>query len=85
MPTAGETLIRSATDFIGRVRGLALDKAPGMAETIDWVSALSALGATDLVRQDVVRTLGTIAKTPDDRDTIAGALHGQGHARSATA
>ncbi|WP_248963672.1 hypothetical protein [Sphaerisporangium perillae] len=56
-----------------------------MAETIDWVSALSALGATDLVRQDVVRTLGTIAKTPDDRDTIAGALHGQGHARSATA
>ena len=25
-----------------------------MAETIDWVSALSALGATDLVRDDVV-------------------------------
>ena len=34
-----------ATEFVGRVRGLELDKAPGMAETIDWVAALSVLGA----------------------------------------
>ena len=52
------------------MRRLDLDKAPGMAETIDWVSALSSLGATELVRDDVVRTLSTIAKTPDDRDAI---------------
>ena len=45
-----------------------------MAETIDWVSALSALGASELVRADVIRTLGAIAKTLDDRDTIIGAL-----------
>jgi hypothetical protein len=61
------------TDFVGRVRRLDLDKAPGMAETIDWVSALSALGATDLVDANVVRTLSTIAKTPDDREAIVGA------------
>jgi MoxR-like ATPase len=84
VPTAGETLIRSATDFIGRVRELDLDKAPGMAETINWVSALSALGATDLVREDVVRTLGAIAKTPDDRHTITTALDELGYAPSAT-
>jgi MoxR-like ATPase len=74
VPAAHEALIRSATDFVGRVRGLDLDKAPGMAEAIDWVSALSALGATELVDADVVRTLSTLAKTPDDRDAIVGAL-----------
>ncbi|GAB3377216.1 AAA family ATPase [Amycolatopsis echigonensis] len=83
VPAANDALIRSATDFIGRVRQLDLDKAPGMAETIDWVSALSALGTTDLVRDEVVQTLGTIAKTPDDRNTILGALHEAGDTRSA--
>lgn len=74
IPTANEALIRSATDFIGHARRLDLDKPPGMAETIDWVSALSALGATELVRQDAVRTLSAIAKTPDDHRTVTGAL-----------
>ena len=70
VPAASEPLIRSATEFIGQVRALELDKAPGMAETIDWVSALSALGAASLVREDAVRTVSTIAKSPDDRDAI---------------
>ncbi|MFC7650091.1 AAA family ATPase [Streptosporangium lutulentum] len=85
VPAANEPLIRSVTAFIGRVRLLDLDKAPGMAEAIDWVSALSALGATDLVREDVVRTLSTIAKTPDDCDAITGALGHLGRAHGATA
>ena len=45
-----------------------------MAETIDWVSALTALGAAALVRPEVVRTLSAIAKTPDDRAAIADAF-----------
>ena len=85
VPAAAEPLIASTTQFIGRVRGLELDKAPGMAETIDWVSALSILKATELVREDIVRTLGAIAKTPDDRTTITGALDDLGYARSASA
>jgi MoxR-like ATPase len=64
VPGANEPLIGSTTEFIGRVRALDLDKAPGMAETIDWVAALSALGATELVRADIIRTLGAIAQTP---------------------
>jgi MoxR-like ATPase len=80
VPAAREPLILAATDFIGRARELDLDKAPGMAETIDWVSALTALGVSELARADVIRTLGTIAKTPDDRDTITGALDELGYA-----
>jgi len=78
VPAATELLIQSTTQFVGRVRALELDKPPGMAETIDWLSALSALGATELLQADVLLTLGAIAKTPDDRDTMVGALVEQG-------
>jgi MoxR-like ATPase len=74
VPAARESLIQSATQFVGRARDLDLDKAPGMAEAIDWVAALSALGATELVSDHVRLTLGTLAKTPTDRDLLAEAL-----------
>jgi MoxR-like ATPase len=74
VPTAAEPLIATVTEFVGRVRRLDLDKAPGMAEAIDWVAALAALGVSELAREDVVRSLGSIAKTPDDRDTITTGL-----------
>jgi MoxR-like ATPase len=74
VPGATGHLIRSATELIGRFRRLELDKSPGLAETIDWVSALAALGATDLAPGDALRTLGAIAKTPDDRRAIAEAV-----------
>jgi MoxR-like ATPase len=74
VPGAGTPLLRAASAFLGHARTLRLDKAPGMAEAIDWVSALHVLGAAELVRADAVRTLGAIAKTPDDRDTIGAAL-----------
>jgi MoxR-like ATPase len=78
VPEASEPLIQAAAEFVGRVRGLDLDKAPGLAEAIDWVGALSALGVTDLIPDDVLRTLGAIAKTPDDRDLIAAAALQEG-------
>jgi MoxR-like ATPase len=79
VPAANEPLIASTTQFIGRVRTLELDKAPGMSEAIDWLGALAVLGTGDLVRDDIVRTLSTIAKTADDRDTIAAALDDLGY------
>jgi MoxR-like ATPase len=85
VPSANEPLIASTTQFIGRVRRLDLDKAPGMAETIDWLSALSVLGVSELIRPDIVRTLGAIAKTPDDRSTITDALDELGYAQPASA
>ncbi|MGZ4437554.1 MAG: AAA family ATPase, partial [Nocardioidaceae bacterium] len=74
VPSAGEPLIESAARFVGHVRDLDVDKAPGIAEAINWVAALSVLGVTELVRDDVVATLGTLAKTPDDRDLVLGSL-----------
>jgi MoxR-like ATPase len=74
VPRAGEPLIAATTAFIAAVRGLSLDKTPGLAEAIDWLSALSALGVSDLAEPPVIRTIGAIAKTADDRDSIAEAL-----------
>jgi MoxR-like ATPase len=74
VPAASEALVASTTELVGRVRGLDLDKAPGLAETIDWVSALAVLGVGDLGDPDVVRTLGALAKTPDDRVAITAEL-----------
>jgi MoxR-like ATPase len=85
VPTAAASLIASTTEFIGRARGLDLDKAPGMAETIDWVSALSALGVSELQREDIVRTLSAVAKTPDDRTTITESLDELGYPSPASA
>ncbi|MGZ5388746.1 MAG: AAA family ATPase [Aeromicrobium sp.] len=74
VPAANERLIDSAATFTGRVRGLDLDKSPGMAEAIDWVSALTVLGASELTADNIVATLGTLMKTPDDRDLVVDAL-----------
>jgi MoxR-like ATPase len=80
VPAANEPLVDSTTHFLGRVRELELDKPPGLAEAIDWLSALTVLGAGELVREDILRTLSTIAKTPDDGDTITAALDTLGYA-----
>jgi MoxR-like ATPase len=74
VPTANQALIGSATEFVVAARGLDLDKPPGLAETIDWVSALSLLGAAGLGRDDARGTLAALAKTPDDRETMLAAV-----------
>lgn len=79
VPQSTEVLLTSAADFVGRVRTLDLDKPPGLSETIDWVSALTVLGASSLVRSDIVRTLGVIVKTPDDRDSVLAAIDAMGY------
>jgi MoxR-like ATPase len=74
VPSATTALIEHATQFVSDARNLDLDKPPGVAETIDWVAALVALGVADLVDPQAVASLGALAKTPDDRGLIYGAL-----------
>ena len=78
VPGATAPLIEHATQFVAHARDLDLDKPPGIAETIDWVGALVALGVADLVPSDAVPaalvSLGALAKTPDDRTLIRDAL-----------
>lgn len=66
VPGGTSELVTAATNFIARARSLDLDKPPGLAEAIDWVSALHALGVSELERPLAAATLGAIAKSPDD-------------------
>jgi MoxR-like ATPase len=74
VPGADIALVDAATAFVAGARNLELDKPPGLAEAIDWVSALHALGISELERDVARGTIGAIAKTPDDVDTIRATL-----------
>jgi MoxR-like ATPase len=78
VPGASSALIDTATEFVGGARTLDLDKPPGVAETIDWVSALVSLGVADLVDPAAVASLGALAKTPDDSTALHDALSSYG-------
>jgi MoxR-like ATPase len=77
VPGATTALIEDATQFVGGARNLDLDKPPGVAEIIDWVAALVALGVPELVAVRTPQTLaslGALAKTPDDDALIRDAF-----------
>jgi MoxR-like ATPase len=77
VPGASVPLINAATAFVSSARTADLDKAPGLAEAIDWVGALHALGVADLDLTVARSTVGSIAKTPDDVDTVRSLLETQ--------
>jgi MoxR-like ATPase len=59
--------------FVQRLRGEELFKLPGVAETIDWASALRHLNQTELEPVIVDQTLGVLLKYQDDIAKLRGA------------
>jgi MoxR-like ATPase len=74
VPSAASALITTTSAFVHRVRQLDLEKAPGLAESIDWLQALAFLGVAELTADDVRRTMTALVKTPDDGDALRAAL-----------
>jgi len=66
VPGVPERLAEEAARFAAELRSLDLQKPPGLAETIDWVRALSALGRKELDVENVEATLGTLLKYHED-------------------
>jgi hypothetical protein len=58
--------------FAQELRGMDLFKAPGVAETLDWVSALTELDAVALDPETVTNTLGVLLKYQDDIARLEG-------------
>jgi MoxR-like ATPase len=56
--------------FVEALRGMDLDKRPGVAETIDWAQALLELHADHLSPELARVTLGCIAKTRRDTEQV---------------
>ena len=72
-PSAPERLTRELVGFVQRLRGQDLFKSPGVAETLDWASALTELDAVALDPAQVSDTLGVLLKYQDDIAKIEGA------------
>jgi MoxR-like ATPase len=80
LPQVTEQLAREVARATAKLRTLDLLKPPGIAEAMDWATALHTLGARELDPDLAARTLGAVLKYREDTDRVhaltRGALFG---------
>ena len=73
-PEVPEKLSAQVVQFVQRIRAIDIFKLPGVAETIDWASALAALDETELTPGAVDDALGALLKYQDDIAKVRGEM-----------
>ena len=71
-PGVSARLSAHVVAFVQALRGMELFKPPGIAETLDWAQALTALDAKELDGAAVDSTLGVLLKYQDDIAKVRG-------------
>ncbi|WP_340161238.1 MoxR family ATPase [uncultured Hoeflea sp.] len=66
VPGCQEELSRQVVAYVQKLRQMDLFKSPGVAETIDWATALTELDRLALDPETVSDTIGTLLKYQDD-------------------
>ncbi len=66
VPDINEKLATQICQFMKEVRQMKLEKLPGVAETLDWAMALSAMHIDHLDKEIVESTLGVVLKDWQD-------------------
>ena len=78
LPNVNEHIALQAAQAVHRLREAdEILKKPSIAETLDWVSALEALGVSDLTPESARRTLGFVLKSSEDLEAAGAVLSGQ--------
>ena len=72
VPGCHEELSRQVVAYVQKLRQMDLFKSPGVAETIDWATALTELDRLALDPETVSDTIGTLLKYQDDIARIEG-------------
>lgn len=72
VPNIGAKLSQQVVGFVQALRDQDLFKVPGVAETIDWATALTELDARSLTPEVVGDTLGALLKYQDDIGRMQG-------------
>ena len=72
VPGAEDRLSREVVGFVQELRRTDLFKLPGIAETIDWATALTQLDKLSLDPETINDTLGALLKYQDDIAKIQG-------------
>ena len=70
-PDLDEHVVRKLVEVVHMVRALDLKKPPSIAESIDWARALLLLGAEDVDRAVLEKTMSIIVKHRTDLDLVA--------------
>ncbi len=70
VPSVDSALASQVAAAVESLRGMNLYKPPGIAETIDWATALGRLGTSVLDESVVEATLGTVLKYKEDHDRL---------------
>jgi MoxR-like ATPase len=70
-PELDQAIARKLVEIVHMVRTLDLKKPPSIAESIDWARALLLLGAEDVDRSVLERTMSIIVKHRTDLDLVA--------------
>jgi MoxR-like ATPase len=76
VPGIAPALARSIAAAVSELRSMDLYKPPGIAETIDWATALQRLGIDVIEPESMKATLGTVVKYREDTDKVE--VHGLG-------
>ena len=71
VPDVSNRLARQIALAVGSLRGQGLYKPPGVAETIDWSTAIGKLGQETLNEETIRLTLGTVLKYREDQNRVA--------------
>ncbi len=66
IPGVSERLTQQGCLLVQRIRSGYYRKSPGVSETIDWLRALTLLGAHDIGESQVTETLGCLLKDSED-------------------
>jgi len=70
VPQVAESLARQVAAAVEALRAMNLYKPPGVAETIDWATALGTLGVRELNDGVVESTLGAVLKYREDHERV---------------
>ena len=70
LPEAPAALARQVCAAVQMLRGLDLQKVPGIAETLDWTAALHSLGQMQLDEELARETLCAILKMQEDIEAV---------------
>lgn len=82
LPNVNEHLALQVAQAIHDLReNESILKKPSISETLDWVSALEALGISDLTAEAMSQTRGFVLKNSEDLDALSpgGCAHGHDH------
>jgi MoxR-like ATPase len=78
VPQASAALSEQVARFVGRLRGAhfgsAFQRAPGIAESVEWAKALVALDRLEVDPEAVQNTAGVLFKQREDLAALSGAM-----------